>query len=87
VVLDCIFFCKHSSCFYHFPFPVSTVQRKGEFWNNKGNTTSSAAQIILAQYIVSQLKVVSSENLGGSKTSPTIGYWPKTMVLGIILFF
>jgi hypothetical protein len=33
------------------------------------------------------LKVVSSENKGGSKIAPIVGYWPRTVALGIILNF
>jgi hypothetical protein len=33
------------------------------------------------------LKVVSSENWGGSKIAPIVGYWPGTVALGIILIF
>ncbi len=33
------------------------------------------------------LKVVSSENEGGSKIAPIVGYWSATVMLGIILNF
>jgi hypothetical protein len=31
------------------------------------------------------LKVVSSDNYGGSKIAPIVGFWPGTVALGIIL--
>ncbi len=33
------------------------------------------------------LKVVSSENKGGSKMAPIVGDWPGTVALGIIFKF
>ncbi len=38
-------------------------------------------------YIPSVLKVVSSENYGGSKMAPIVGFWPGTVALGIIFKF
>jgi hypothetical protein len=38
-------------------------------------------------YYIHILKVVSSENYGGSKIAPIVAYWPETVGLGIILNF
>jgi hypothetical protein len=37
--------------------------------------------------VYSTLKVVSSENKGGSKIAPIVAYWLGTVALGIILNF
>ncbi len=46
-------FCRFrwsSSCFYLFPFPVSTAQIIGEFWKNGWSSVSDVAPLVLALY-------------------------------------